>query len=411
MKKFLYFQPEYVSRFKCDGSKCNARCCKAWNIYIETAAYKKYSRIQPKEKAEEILSHFKFDSKEDLYVVDLKQNVDGDFVCPFLTEKNLCSLRLEYGENFLSATCATYPRQTHSFGKFFERSLILTCPVAAEMVLFADEQLKFEFVEVPDKIHSMHGKIHMQKFPTNANAGDFIREVQITMITILQEQWFSLDQRLIVLGSFTDKLQNLFLNEAGIEEMLKLIGEYRSEEFLFTKMPTLLQNFSFDAEQFVSFMIEFINPCMKILDTAEGRKFLVAFTEVLGFKPDENDLVSLDEITANFERLTDARENFSEKYSTFLENYLVNELFSGVYPWRFREYSLTKNFAVLLISYKIFELMMFAATESGLDSKEDLLAMVDWFMTKTNHNPKLYEKFFELLEYENDTRTLMETLL
>ena len=404
MKKFLYFQPEYVSRFKCDGSKCDARCCKAWNIYIETAAYKKYSRIKPKEKAEEILSHFEYNESEEKYF--LKESP-----CPFLTEKNLCSLQLEYGENFLSATCATYPRQTHSFGKFFERSLTLTCPVAAEMILFAQEPLKFEFVEVPDKIHSRHGKLRIQKFPTNANAGDFIREVQVTMITILQEQWFTLDQRLIVLGSFTDKLQDLFLNESGIEDMLKLIGEYRSKEFLFTKMPTLLQKFSFEAEQFVMFMIEFINPCMEILDTAEGKKFFVAFTEFFGIKPDENSFSSLDELTANFERLTEARENFLEKYSTFLENYLVNELFSGVYPWRFREQNLTKNFAVLLIHYKIFEMMTFAATESGLDSKEDLPAMVSWFMTKTDRNPKLYEKFFELLAYENDTHELMETLL
>ncbi len=150
---------------------------------------------------------------------------------------------------------------------------------------------------------------------------------------------------------------------------------------------------------------------MESLRTKEGEKFLVAFTEVLGIKPNENNRVSLDEITVNFERLTDARKNFSEKYSTFLENYLVNELFYGVYPWRYVEHSLTKNFAVFLISYKVFELVTFAATESGLDSKEDLLAMVDWFMSTTNHDKKLYERFLELLAGVDDTYLLMATLL
>ena len=404
MKKFLYFQPEYVSRFKCDGAKCNARCCKDWSIDIDAATYKKYSRIKPPDEAKEILSHIEYNESEEQY--SLKERP-----CPFLTEKNLCGLQLEYGEEFLSSTCSTYPRITRNFGKFFERALTLTCPVAAEMILFAQEPMKFDFVEVPDAIHSKHGKIYIQKFPTNANAGDFFREAQVTMITILQERRFTLDQRLIVLGSFINKLQDLFLNESGIRDMLRLIGKYRLEKFLLEEMPPLFQNFSFDVKQFVTFMIKFIDHNMEFLNTAEGRKFLVAFEKVLGIKPNENNQVSLKEIAANFEKLSDARKNFSKKYSPFLENYLVNELFSGVYPWRFLEHGITKNFAVLLISYKIFELVTFAATESGLDSKEDLLALVDWFMTKTDHNTKLYERFFELLAGVDDTYLLMATLL
>lgn len=404
MKKFKYFQPEYVSKFKCDGAKCNARCCKNWRIDIDEAAYKKISRIKPKEKAEEILSHFEYNESEEKYFLKERS-------CPFLTENGLCGMQLEHGENFLPMTCVTYPRVTYSFGKFFERALNLSCPVAAEMVLFEQEPMKFESVEVPDTIHSKRGKIRIQKFPTNANAGDFIREVQITMITILQERRFSLDQRLIVLGLFINRMQNLFLHQAGIEDMMKWIGAFRSEEFLLREMPPQFQRFPFDANQFAAFMIKFINQSMEILDTAEGRKFLVAFTEVIGITPGENIFVSFQKMTESFENLADARKNFSEKYSTFLENYLVNELFIGVYPWRFREHSLTKNFAVLLITYKILELMMFAATESGFDSKEDLLEMINWFMTKTDHNSKLSEKFFDLLTGADDTPTLIAILL
>lgn len=427
MKKFLYFHPEYLSRFKCDGAKCNARCCKAWRIDIDAATYKKYSRIKPKSKAKEIISHFKFDPKQNMYVVDLKQNfevteladgrkmysvnLDDNLFCPFLTEKNLCQLQLEHGEEFLSTTCATYPRRTFSFGKFFERSLTLTCPVAAEMILFEQEPMKFEFVEVPDTIHSKHGRIKITKISVSESDADLIRETQVTMISILQERRLTLDQRLIVLGLFLDRLQELISDTEDKELEMSLIEAYRSEDFLLTEMPPLFQNFSFDAKQFVTFMIKFIGHSMESLRTKEGEKFLSAFEKVLGIKPDENGLVSLSVLAANFEKLTDARKKFSEKYSTFLENYLVNELFYSLYPWRFREHSITKNFAVFLISYKIFELVTFAATESGLGSKEDLLALVDWFMTRTDHNPKLYEKFFDLLAGVDDTYLLMATLL
>ena len=123
-KKYLYFQPEYVGKFKCDGSKCDARCCKDWSIFIDEATYKKYPP--------EVTKHIEFNSERKTYVVKLNEK----FFCPMLTENNLCSLQLKYGEDFLCSTCATYPRYTRDFEKFFERSLTLTCPVAAEMILF-----------------------------------------------------------------------------------------------------------------------------------------------------------------------------------------------------------------------------------------------------------------------------------
>ena len=127
MKKFLYFQPEYVSRFKCDGAKCNARCCKAWTITIDEATYKKYSQIKPPEKARELTKLFVYNKGMGKYLLKARP-------CPMLNENHLCKIQLEYGEDFLSETCVTYPRRTSDFGYFFERSLTLTCSVAAEMI-------------------------------------------------------------------------------------------------------------------------------------------------------------------------------------------------------------------------------------------------------------------------------------
>lgn len=448
MKQFAYFQPEYVSKFKCDGSKCDARCCKGWTITIDAATYKKYSRIKPKSMAKEITSYMKFDSERGEYVVQLTQILKGslwqnsssapnqntsiaskevtshidynnipisqiikDLPCPFLTADRLCGIQLNYGEEFLSQTCVTYPRRTHAIGKFFERSMTLTCPVAAELILFNLEPMKFEFVEVPDKVHSKHGRIRITKKPVDKQNADFIREIQITMISLLQRRQFTLDERLILLGLFLDRLQECKAENQDTEILPDLIEIYRSEEFLSEEMLPWVQSFVFDASKFISFMLKFISYTLDILKREGGRRFLTAFEKTLSIKPDENEEISIPEVTANFKELVDARKDFLDKYSPFLENYLVNELFFDFYPWRFHEESFTKNFAVFLISYKIFELMTFATVQSGLDSKEDLLAMVDWFMTKTDHNPALYERFLELLEDVDNTYLLMVTLL
>ena len=485
-KKFLYFQPEYIGKFKCDGSKCDARCCKGWTITIDAATYKKYSKLKPKSIAKEITSRMKFDSERGVYVVTLAEmkedflwqknfstsspntsadlnavgggvcsnnccdrpwNIDIDDAaykkysklkpkdtakeitshieydesmksymlkgrpCPFLTEDSLCGIQLNYGEEFLSQTCVTYPRRTHAVGKFFERSLTLTCPVAAELILFNQEPMKFEFVEVPEKIHSKHGRIRIKKIPVNEKNAEILRETQITMISILQERRLSLDARLIVLGFFLDKLQEIISDDTGIEMVLDLIAAYRSEKFLLNEMLPLLQGFNFDANKFITFIMKFISYTSEHLQTKEGWKFLCAFTDAFRIKPDENHQVSLSEIAANYNRLAEARKKFLADYSTFLENYIVNEIFYSLYPWRFLDKSITKNFAIFLISYKIFEMITFATVQGGLNSKEDLLQMVDWFMNRSDHSPKLYEKFFKLLEGVDDTYLLMDILL
>ena len=487
MKKFLYFQPEYVGKFKCDGSKCNARCCKGWNIDIDAATYKKYSRIKPKEIAKEITSRMKFNSESGVYVVTLAENLEdmiwqknsstfnpnmstvsnvtgvrgGGFInccernwvididdavykkyrkikpkeksqeilkhivrdddensyiligrpCPFLTAENLCGIQLNYGEDFLSKTCVTYPRTTYQFGAFFERSLTLTCPVAAELVLFQQEPMKFGLVEVPEKIHSHHGKITIKKLSNDIDEAEHIREVQVAMISILQQRRFTLNQRLIVLGLFLDKLQELNSGVMDYDILTSLVETYKSEEFLLTEMLPLFPEFAFDEQKFVLFMIKFIGHTLDYLHSEDSIKFFVAFEKVLGIKLDGRYDMHMKELVDNFKKLSEARGNFSEKYSTFLENYMINELFINVYPWKFSNETLLKNFAIFIISYKIFELLLFAMVQSGLDSKEDLLEFVNWYMGRTAHCSQLYKRFLELLEGVDDIYLLMATLL
>lgn len=403
-RNYLYFQPEYVSKFKCDGAKCNARCCKNWTIDIDKATYEKYSALAA---AQEIIPHIKFNSETNKYIVTL----DEKNFCPMLTENNLCRLQRDYGEEFLSITCTSYPRHTYNFGKFFERSLTMTCPVAAELILFQEEPMKFKLVEVPEKVHSNSGKIQIGTFRIPEEYLSVFFEIQLAMISILQERRFSIDQRLIVLGLFLDKLQEMLSSETDRDTLLKLIEAYESEEFLMGEIAPLLRSFSLDAKNFIFLIMKFLDFTFDCLKSVEGKEFLETFVEVMKIKPDEKSTLNVAEFSAHYESLTNEREKFLEKYSTILENYLVNELFMYSYPWRFKEENMSRNFAVFLISYKIFELIIFSATQKGLDSKDDILKLVDWFAAKTNHNKSLYDRFFELLKGIDDIFLIMNCLL
>lgn len=328
--------------------------------------------------------------------------------CPMLTENNLCRLQCDYGEGILSVTCTTYPRITCSFGNFFERSLIMTCPVAAEMILFQEEPMKFEWLSIPEKIHN-GGKIAGRALPLTEESLSVFFETQLAMISILQERRLSLDQRLITLGFFLDKLQELILGKADRDTLLNLIWAYKSEEFLvWGGVASLFPNFSGDAKNFLPLIMKLIGYTIPYF---RGSKFFDALEKVLEIKPDEKGQVSIKEIIPRYERLEFDRDAFLEKYSTVLENYLVNELFLNCYPLRFINENITRNFAIFLISYKIFELIFFSAVQENLNSKDDILEIVDWFTNKMDHSKELYEKFFELLKGIDDTFLLMTCLL
>ena len=375
-KKYLYFQPQYVEEFICDSSKCKDNCCeRGWNIDVDEATYKKYLQVDS-----EIAAQFEFNKLKGKYL--LKKHP-----CPFLTEKKLCGLQLKYGEEFLSLTCKNYPRVTTYFGKFFERSLTLTCPVAAEKILFQEEPMQFELVEVSEKIHGgdrvLINPVHLdEKILTH------VLEIQVAMISILQERTLTIDQRFIVLGFFIDRLDEIFSAKVFDDAaLIKLISAYESKKFLAEQVPRMLRIISLDTKKFSSIMFDL---CKDF------------FGEV---KLTNN----ISKTAANYNRLKSFRKKFLAEHATFLENFLVNELFLNVYPWRF-EGDIIKNFGIFAIKYKIFELTLISQALKNPVSKDELLSLADWFCSQFDHVEIYQRKIFSYLQGKDDILNLMESL-
>ena len=404
-KKYFYFQPQYVGKFKCKGSKCDAHCCQTgWNILIDNETYDMYKQLD----SPEIISHIKFYDERNEYFIAF----DGKKYCPFLNKDKLCSLQLQYGEKFLSRTCATYPRITNNFGYFFERALILSCPVAAEMILFERKPMQFEFVKVPEKIHTLNGKLFFQEIKSTEELRRNLIEIQAAMISILQERKLSIDQRLIMLCFFVDRLGEIFSN-FDENALIKLISAYESKKFLAEQVPLMIQSVSFDVEKFIRLMRELLDSVYDgedAFDTARDKKFLGAFVEVFKLNFDKNNFVAATRATENYARLGELKKKFLASYATFLENYLVNELFLSIYPWRF-DGSPLQNFAAFVTEYKLFELIIFSATIKGFDDKKTLLELVSWFTTRFDHVNEYKRRIFSFIENRDEPFSLMESLL
>ena len=329
-KTYLYLQPEYVSKFKCDGQSCEAHCCRGWIISIDKKTYKKYANIKPKFEAEKITQHIS-KTKDNKYVVQLDENQS----CPMITEDNWCSIQRKYGEDYLSSVCSTYPRITYQFGDFFERALTLTCPVVAAQVLLTDEPMVFEQIEVSEKVHSNGGRIQIQPPQIPRNLFSYVYSAQFAAISILQERTLSIDERLTVLGFFLDKLDEI-ISSGNLKEIENISAFFSSEEFLKNETKNLTKNIIFDEKEHMKIMFGTLETLYgeNSYFSVKDRRFLDAVTDALEIKVDENKKVSLGSLVENYKKLDGFRKVFMKAFSPAFENYLVNEFFLSLEIFR-----------------------------------------------------------------------------
>ncbi len=319
MKK-IYYEPEYVSKFICDGSSCGGACCKDWQIEIDAKAYNRYSQINSN------IAEF---IKGKYYI-----NLNEKNACPFLTEKCLCGVQLSEGEPFLSGTCRTFPRRTYVIYDFCERTLSLACPIAAKLALDETAPIKFHTFETDDETDMYNSNVPDDLI-------DYLVEVQMAGVKILQERRLTIDQRLIVLGFFLDKLDEIITDKIDFDEIDNLTALYQSEDFIIKQAPMMLSSVQYDEAAYQKIMLE---------------------------------------VFAKAEIITQPKLEARQKYNNILENYLVNEFFGNMYPWR-TEGAISQNYGLFVLTYKIFE---------ALIGEGEPLEIITWFSRNIDHDVEYY---------------------
>lgn len=110
----MIVRPQYYDDFECIADRCSFTCCRDWRIAVDDDTYSKWSR--------------EYRAK----VSDGAIILDKDGKCPFLDEKGLCRIVLKEGEEAISQTCHTFPRENHIFETRTEQTLAMGCPEAVD---------------------------------------------------------------------------------------------------------------------------------------------------------------------------------------------------------------------------------------------------------------------------------------
>lgn len=394
-KKRLVLQPEYMKKFHCIGPACEDSCCIGWRVDLDKETYQKYKKINNPDLKPifDKMVNRKHNQKNDGSYGKIKMEAGGR--CPFLDEKMLCKIHGTLGEEYLSDTCALYPRHLRKVDGKYERSSTMSCPEAARLALLNPEGIGFEHIEedadIRIKLHSnfdTEGHLYLNK-PQR-----YFWDIRIFSLTLLQNRNYTLGERLIILGIVYKKIEALYaekrLNDMPLmlETMSNMIESGNFKEEL-EKVPTNTQIQMRLAKEMTD---------KKILEGVTSQRYLQCLKETLlgiGYREDEK----LENVLSKYE------ENYKDYLSPYLkekeyilENYLVNEYFKEMMP--FGSYkSMWDSYIFLCVLYSMIKLHMIgmAGHHKGLDDELNI-KLIQSFSKVVLHNNQYIQGIVKLLK-------------
>jgi lysine-N-methylase len=188
-----------------------------WVVNVDKPTYEAYQRCNDPQIGPRL---------HELVTINTGHSSDDDYAriklsgpaCPFLSE-GLCSIQKKLGEEYLSFMCSAYPRVTNIVDDVVQRSLDLSCPEAARIVLLDPSPMQFDEDEGPPRDPRLGG---MSSLNTSDKPYRCFREIRGFVIWLLQYRAYPLWKRLAILGAFCDDL-----HAGSIPETPEKLEEYR----------------------------------------------------------------------------------------------------------------------------------------------------------------------------------------
>ena len=383
--QIVILQPKYVADFQCDGSKCNAKCCRnSWRIDIDMEAYKKYQRIKNPSMRKKILDSMQPSTCQTGF--EIKFNEEG--TCPLLCEDNFCYIQRNLGEEALSKTCKGYPRKIQKIGDYQFRLLSLTCPVAAEQALLSFPGMELQQFSCEND--SAAWKLTIKNTNPKEVHDDLVA-VHIMMggLAILQNTSYTFEQRLVLLGLFLDRVEDC---QQDVEAVAGLIEYYNSDGFQ-QEIFGLWKNWPHYSKAHKQFMTG-------IITVLQEEKIVLLGAPWQTMNEHHNSIYE------------QRHKLIQEKFGSALERYWQHEWLFHAYPYSFSG-GFLHNYFSYLIAYEMCQLLIYSAyaLDEGWEENNilDVLGMFSKILDHRRDFSKALVKETEI--FEKEPLKLMQVLL
>ncbi|PKU53610.1 MULTISPECIES: flagellin lysine-N-methylase [Lysinibacillus] len=373
--------PEYIQDFSCIGSACEDTCCAGWNITVEKKTYQTYRKVRQPEMAEKLLKYVKRNRKGHDDSNYAKFILDDNKNCHMMLEDGLCSIHKELGEEFLCNTCAVYPRFLTSVGNVTEKSLTLSCPEAARIVLLRKDGIGFIETEEPKNTRGLINKdLKLEKHP-------HFWDLRIFTIQLLQSRQQPIEIRLIILGLFIQKIEQLKPNE--LEQELQMIMQDYLNRLDNDEYIKSLE----DIKGNLNFQLNLARALIRLRITSgiASEKYITILHQLIeGLALEEDEEKELRDMEATVlkykESYTNIYEPFIKENEYMFENYMVNYVFKNLFPYDCKTFF--ESYMMLVVNFTLIKLHLIgmAAKQQQL-TQEMFIECVQQLAKVIEHTP------------------------
>jgi len=333
-RKIRLRQSGPVETFRCIGGTCEDTCCGDWGVAVDRKTYEKYqncgdSELQP--------------ALHQYVTINTSTRTEGDYAriglvrnrCPLLSE-GLCSIQMKLGESYLSNTCAAYPRSVLVVDGVVEKTLHLSCPEAARLVLLDRRPFEWKALEgdSDERYDAGQGDLSLDSMQAGrpGNPYPFFPEVRDlflqTIRTINYPRW----QRLAILGLLAEEFNAIQkANQAAatgefIERSLRALRARMFDVARITEVQPTIQMETILQLIFTRIASDFTTP--RFLECY--REFMIG----IGWRPEK----TTQELAS---RCAEAERRwytpFMSRHEFMLDNFLFNYLSRTLFPYGHRE--------------------------------------------------------------------------
>ena len=378
--KVKVFMPKYMVDFKCISSECIDTCCAGWDINIDEDTYNNY--INSTGKLKKLLKNKFIENKNehDFFNKGFMVLKDEN-TCPFLNENKLCDIHGTIGEEKLCITCKSYPRVYNLIDDVYEKSALASCYEICVKALLNKE--KMEFIEREEEINESQVEIRRiidtEAFDGSESLIQYFWDIRVISINIIQNRKYSLEERLIILKEFYNKLEKLKEQDSfeEIEELLYELNEENIEwNFLDERVIEIDNNFYKEL---------FNDDLMKNIRSTRLKECVNEYKE---------GIFLIENLPNYLKKNTIYLEEF-KSYYYILENYLVNQIFKELVPFNKGE-SLIASVNVLINTYKVIKAYTIGiAINSNKEINDKSILRVIQSLSKDIEHNKVYKKILE----------------
>lgn len=372
--------PKYVTQFQCIGAACEDTCCAGWNVTLDKPVVQFYRRIKTGPLAGRLKDCIKRERSQpsDARYASIRLDAStGE--CPFL-EDRWCAIQLHQGEIALSDTCSIYPRSTRLVAGQLEQGLALSCPEAARKALLSPDAFEFVLHELTVRKSAIDCSAAHSGF-----SAEQMSEIRIFCMQLMRTDGLALWQRLAVLGVFCERLEAWIAGskETGLNELIDgFVCTVESGEVL-TALAERQPNYDVQAQLFAIFLYRKDEISKSTMLSTVRQRVQQRVLDGLGGLENASDSQVL--VRNYCEGLELLQVCLTEKAPFLLEHYLLNEIFSGLFPFGSR--SVYSHYLQLVSRFGVLRLMLAGRCHANPAlSKEELVETVQVFCRSFQHD-------------------------